>query len=62
MAVPESGGYVLIYDSALSESKWHPCKITGFTAAEDRDYRVNVMLENGAEIRECAPECIKVIA
>lgn len=63
MAKPEvgSGARVLIYDSLSSSSKWLPCKITGFVAADDRDYRVNVVLDTGAEIRECAPECVEVI-
>lgn len=62
MTKPKAGqaARVLIYDSASAMSKWHPCKITGFTAADDRDYRVNVVLESGAELRECAPECVRV--
>lgn len=38
-----------------------PCEVIAVVSAEDRDYRINVRLDNGREIGPCAPECIHPI-
>lgn len=49
---------VEIWNYLSKKSDFLDCKITSIVSALDRDYRVNVTLENGKEIRECAPECV----
>lgn len=49
---------VEIWSSEKGESEFHDCTIVGTVTSDDRDYRVNIELSNGMEIRECAPECV----
>lgn len=47
------------YNHLKSACEWLLGNVTGIVSATDRDYRVNVILQDGREIDACAPECIK---
>lgn len=36
-------------------------KVIGIVTALDREYRVNLILEDGREIQEAAPECVHIL-
>lgn len=50
---------VEMYDYKLKKSVWERATFTGSVSALDRPYRVNVRLNDGTELKECAPECIR---
>lgn len=49
---------VEVWNYKKKASDFFECEITGITGAVDRDYRVNVILPNGTEYSQCAPECV----
>lgn len=51
-------GWVLIWNKTIKKCIWTACKITSYSNAIDRKYRINVELNSGIEIDSCAPECV----
>ena len=49
---------VEVHNNKSKKSDFLTGIIEGITSATDRDYRINVILENGASYRQCAPECV----
>lgn len=47
------------WNSKSKKSEWLPGVLDCFVNATDRVFRLNVTLDNGTKIYECAPECIK---
>lgn len=60
MKKPEIGCSILVdcYNYKKKEIEQLKGKVLAIVTALDREYRVNVILENGREINEAAPECI----
>lgn len=38
---------------------WLPGTFEKYVIALDREFRVSVIMDNGVELNECAPECVK---
>ena len=52
---------VEVYNSVTRKCEWIDGVCDGTVTALDRPYRVSVTLSNGVQIREAAPECIKIV-
>lgn len=51
---------ILCHNSKTNTDQWLPGTFTGYVTALDRDFRVNCTLtDTGAELTECAPECVR---
>lgn len=49
---------VEIFNSTHNMSEWHPGYVIGVRSALDRNYRVDVKMEDSRLFAECAPECV----
>ena len=54
----DSRVFVECYVSRLRRCEFYPGTVKGVRSALDRDYRVHVVLDNGWEFEEAAPECV----
>lgn len=50
---------VLVWDNSKKVSQWLPGTFIQQVNATDREYRYHVVLDDGREYPEAAPECIK---
>jgi len=50
---------VLVWDAQKKASQWLPGTFIKQVSATDREYRYHVVLDDGREYPEAAPECVK---
>lgn len=43
---------------SANETAAHACEVVELVSADDRDYRINVRLDDGRVLGPCAPECV----
>jgi hypothetical protein len=50
---------VLVWDNKQKASQWLPGRFIERVNATDREYRYHVVMDDGREFTEAAPECVK---
>ena len=51
---------IAVHNSETNQTTWQPGTFQSYVSATDREYRMNVKLQNGWEIAGAAPECVKL--